>query len=252
MPRVGAVSTPRSRTFGQVAAAYAEHRPGYADAAVDWALAPVGGGRLLDLGAGTGKLTAALAGRGQVIAVEPDPAMLDELRRQLPGVDAMVGSAESIPVPDGSIDAVLIGQAWHWFDRERAEPELARVLRPGGVLAALWNVDDDAVDWVAGLHEAARRSNPVPGVPNAGIPPVFAEHPAFGPSERAGFPNPCDTTTEGLLATIGTHSWALVSEPPHRDAAMRRIRDYLDGRPETSSGAFVLPMTTEVLRALRR
>ncbi len=139
--------TSRARSFGAVAAAYAEHRPGYPAAALDWALAPVAGSAsgartLLDLGAGTGKLTTALLGRGAVIAVEPDPAMLAELRRRLPDVDAREGSAESIPLPTGSVDAVLVGQAWHWFDTGRALPELARVLRPGGVLAALWNADD--------------------------------------------------------------------------------------------------------------
>src|SRR5690348_6638971 len=117
------MSTSRARSFGSVAAAYAEHRPGYPAAALDWALAPAagsasgtGGRTLLDLGAGTGKLTAALLGRGAVIAVEPDPAMLAELRRRLPDVDAREGSAESIPLPTGSVDTVLVGQAWHWFD----------------------------------------------------------------------------------------------------------------------------------------
>src|SRR3954451_17341334 len=146
--------TSRARSFGAVAAAYAEHRPGYPAAALDWALAPIGGsgtGTLLDLGAGTGKLTTTLLGRGTVIAVEPDPAMLAELRRLLPDVDAREGSAESIPLRTGGVDAVLVGQAWHWFDTGRALPELARVLRPGGVLAALWNVDDHEVEWVAEL-----------------------------------------------------------------------------------------------------
>jgi SAM-dependent methyltransferase len=153
--------TSRARSFGAVAAAYAEHRPGYPAAALDWALAPIAASEprertLLDLGAGTGKLTTALLGRGTVIAVEPDPAMLAELRRRLPDVDAREGSAESIPLPTGSVDTVLVGQAWHWFDTGRALPELARVLRPGGVLAALWNADDHGVEWVAELHRAAR------------------------------------------------------------------------------------------------
>jgi SAM-dependent methyltransferase len=104
---------------------YAEHRPGYPAAALDWALAPIAGAgsrerTLLDLGAGTGKLTTALLGRGTVIAIEPDPAMLAELRRRLPDIDAREGSAESIPLPTGSVDTVLVGQAWHWFDTGRA------------------------------------------------------------------------------------------------------------------------------------
>jgi SAM-dependent methyltransferase len=249
--------TSRARSFGAVAAAYAEHRPGYPAAALDWALAPLAGSgsgerTLLDLGAGTGKLTSALLGRGTVIAVEPDPAMLTELRRRLPDVDALAGSAESIPLPAGSVDTVLVGQAWHWFDTGRALPELARVLRPGGVLAALWNADDHDVEWVAELHRAARAGRAVSGVENSGVPPVFAEHDAFAPGEFARFANPIRTGTEQLLATLATHSWALVSEPGDRDAAFARIRAYLAERPETSSGDFVLPMSTEVLRALRR
>src|SRR6202034_921579 len=112
--------------------------------------------RVLDLGAGTGKLTAVLLGLGaQVTAVEPDAAMLGELRRGLPAVRALPGSAERIPLPDASVDAVLCGQALHWFDLSRALPEIARVLVPGGALGGLWNSDDDRVPWVAGLQEAA-------------------------------------------------------------------------------------------------
>ncbi len=249
---------PRGRSFGAVATAYAEHRPGYPEAAVDWVLEPISGARhtrphrLLDLAAGTGKLTAALRGRGEVTAVEPDPAMLDELRRRFADVDSRRGSAESIPLPAASVDAVLVGQAWHWFDTDRALPELARVLRPGGVLAALWNADDVEVEWVAGFHRAGAEGRTVPGVDNNGVPPVFAEHAAFGSSESARFPNPVPTTAEGLLATVATHSWALLSDPAERDAVFARMRRYLAERPETSSGEFVLPMATEALRALRR
>src|SRR3954454_16576748 len=96
-------------SFGAAAAAYAEHRPDYAPAAVRWALERAPGPRVLDLGAGTGKLTATLLALGDVVAVEPDPAMLAELRRALPGVRAAPGSAEAIPLPDASIDAVLVG-----------------------------------------------------------------------------------------------------------------------------------------------
>ena len=140
-------------SFGAAAAAYAEHRPDYAQAAVRWALEPAPGPRVLDLGAGTGKLTATLVALGaDVVAVEPDPAMLAELRRALPAVRALPGSAEAIPLPDASVDAVLAGNAMHWFDMAVAGPEIARVLAPGGILAGLWNVMDDRVDWVAGLE----------------------------------------------------------------------------------------------------
>ena len=103
-----------------------------------WALERAPGRRVLDLGAGTGKLTGTLLTLGaEVVAVEPDPAMLGELRGALPAVRALSGSAETLPLPDESIDAVLAGNALHWFDMDVAGPEIARVLRPGGVLAGL-------------------------------------------------------------------------------------------------------------------
>src|SRR4051812_46064819 len=139
---------PESSSFGAAAVAYAEHRPDYARAAVRWACEPAPGPRVLDLGAGTGKLTATLVALGaEVVAVEPDPAMLTELRRALPGVRALAGSAEAVPLPDASVDAVLAGNAMHWFDMAVAGPEIARVLTPGGILAGLWNVMDDRTEW---------------------------------------------------------------------------------------------------------
>ncbi len=243
----------RAAAFGAVAAAYAEHRPGYPDEAVDRAL---GGpaAHVVDLAAGTGKLTEALLrrrGTAAVTAVEPDAAMLDELRARLPTVRALAGTAEAIPLPGASADAVVVGTAWHWFDPPRALAEIARVLRPGGVLAALWNDEDPTVDWVTGYHAEAVRGRPVgeepPGAGRDEIPP----HPAFGPVERWEVRHGVPTTVDGLLATLATHSWALVSEPADRDAAFARIRAYLSGRPETASGAFTLPLVTTVLRALR-
>src|SRR5580700_2343450 len=157
----------RASSFGAAAAQYAQYRPRYAEAAIRWCLAPVSDARpvrAVDLGAGTGILTGALARLGtDVIAVEPDQAMLAELRRQLPAVRAVEGSAEAIPLPDQSVDAVLCGQAMHWFDLDRALPEIARVLTPGGVLAGLWNVDDDRVGWVAELAEISKSARTLSG-----------------------------------------------------------------------------------------
>lgn len=242
----------RARSFGAAAAAYAEHRPGYPAAAIDWALAPVAGGtlRLLDLAAGTGKLTEALLARGTVTAVEPDPAMLAELRARFPGVDAREGSAESIPLPDSCVDAVLVGQAWHWFDADRTFAEVARVLRPGGVLAVLWNGDDAHVDWVRGLYEAGRWNSMAVRAPDE--EPSLPAHPAFAPDGFAQFSNPIPTTVDGLVASLRTHSWALIAEPADREATFDRIRAYLATRPETSSGEFDHPLVTDVVRTVRR
>ena len=127
-------SQQRSLSFGAEAAAYERGRPSYPPEAIDWLL-PTEARDVLDLGAGTGKLTTRLVERGlDVVAVDPIPEMLELLSNSLPDTPALLGTAEEIPLPDDSVDAVLVAQAWHWFDPERAVKEVARVLRPGGRL----------------------------------------------------------------------------------------------------------------------
>jgi SAM-dependent methyltransferase len=247
-------------SFGAAATAYAEHRPDYAPAAVRWALEPAPGPRVLDLGAGTGKLTAALATLGaDVTAVEPDPAMLAELHRALPAVRAVAGSAEAVPLPDASVDAVLAGNAMHWFDMNVAGPEIARVLAPGGILAGLWNVFDDRVDWVAGLKQVSGSAaiGPRDMFSSWRAQPAGAHFPdigsagRFGSPERAEFPHGQRRTAGSLVATLATKAGMLVMPEPERQAALGRIRAYLASRPETAHGEFTLPMLTGVLRARR-
>lgn len=251
-PRSAPIDAVRARTFGSAAAAYDEFRPGYPDAAVDRALAGTGS-RVLDLGAGTGKLTASLVERGlDVVVVEPDPQMLARLRERLPGVDAREGLAEQVPLPDGAVDAVVVGQAAHRFDPDRAGPEIARVLRPGGVLAGLWNADDHDVDWVRGAAEAAAAGQPVapnPRGPSTGA--VLPGEPWFTSGERTEVPWLLPRTTESFLANLRTHSWALTSELGRREAAIERVRAYLDRHPDTARGEFAVPMVTLVWRAHR-
>ena len=247
-------------SFGAAAAAYAEHRPDYAQAAVRWALELAPGPRVLDLGAGTGKLTATLVALGaEVIAVEPDSAMLTELRRALPAVRALPGSAEAIPLPDASVDAVLAGNALHWFDMNVAGPEIARVLAPGGILAGLWNVMDNRVDWVAGLERVSgsaaigardtlsswRAATADMHLPNTGL---VAQ---FGSPEQAEFPHGQRRTADSLVATIATRAGMLVMPEQEQGATLGRIRAFLASRPETARGEFTLPMLTGVLRVRR-
>ncbi|MFE9576985.1 class I SAM-dependent methyltransferase [Nocardia sp. NPDC006044] len=247
-------------SFGTAAAAYAEHRPDYAQAAVRWARAGAPGPRVLDLGAGTGKLTATLLDSGaEVVAVEPDSAMLAELRQALPGVRALGGSAESIPLPDASVDAVLAGNAMHWFDMDVAGPEIARVLAPGGVLAGLWNVMDDGVDWVAELARisgsAAIGPRDTPASWRAETAEMYLPKSGaaarFGSPEQAEFAHGQVRTADSLVATLATRAGMLVMPDRERGAALDRIRAFLAGRPETARGEFTLPMLTCVLRVRR-
>jgi SAM-dependent methyltransferase len=250
-------------SFGAAAAAYAEHRPGYAEAAVRWALEPVSARRplrVLDLAAGTGKLTETLVSLGaDVTAVEPDPGMLAELRRRLGSVRSMPGRAEEIPLPDGAADAVLAGQAMHWFDLDRAIPEIARVLTPGGVLAALWNVDDDRVGWVATLAQISKGQSNVTllrwrdRAARARQERLAAAGSGrFEPADVAEFENGQRRTADSLLASIATHSNLLVMEEPERARLLAEVRDFLLARPETGAGEFVFPMVTAVLRTTRK
>jgi SAM-dependent methyltransferase len=259
-------------SFGAAAGAYAEHRPDYAPAAVRWALEPAPGPRVLDLGAGTGKLTGTLVALGvnavdavdavgavDVVAVEPDPAMLTEMRRALPAVRALPGSAEAIPLPDASVDAVLAGNALHWFDMAVAGPEIARVLAPGGILAGLWNVMDDRVDWVAGLERVSGTAAVGPrdtlghwrAATAALHLPKTGGVARFGSPEQAEFPHGHRRTADSLVATIATRAGVLVMPQQEREATLDRIGAFLASRPETTSGEFTLPMLTGVLRVRR-
>jgi SAM-dependent methyltransferase len=248
----------QATSFGAAAGAYTRHRPDYAEAAVRWALAPADQvSRILDLGAGTGKLTAMLATLdADVFAVEPDPAMLTELHQFLPEVRALSGTAEAIPLPDGSVDAVLCGQSMHWFDMDRALPEIARVLVPGGVLAGLWNSNDDRVAWVAGLQAVIRDTASRPysywrtNAANARLGRM--ESHLFTPAEQAEFSHGQPRTAESLIATIATHARLLVLPEPERARLLAKFRAYLRSQPETSAGEFMLPIVTTGIRMTSR
>jgi ubiquinone/menaquinone biosynthesis C-methylase UbiE len=134
--------------FGAMAEEYERGRPGWPADAVSALLRRFGARTVLDLAAGTGKLTEVLASRAEVVAVEPVDGMRRVLEARLPGVRALTGTAEAIPLPDASVDAVFVAEAFHWFDPERAVAEIARVLRPRGGLAVMWNLaGDDGEPW---------------------------------------------------------------------------------------------------------
>lgn len=241
----------RARSFGSMAADYAAHRPNYPADGIRWALGgatrPVRS--VLDLAAGTGKLTEGLVPLGfAVTAVEPDDGMRAELSQRFPQVEALAGTAESIPLADGSVDAVLVGQAFHWFDHGRALDEIGRVLRPGGVVGLLWNGEDDSVAWVAGLMDVAGTSVSDTLPERFEMPP----HPLFAAAELAVFPHTHRRTVDSLAETMGTHSRMIVIPAAERAAVLERIRAYLSALPETAGGEFDVPLRTKVVHAGRR
>jgi SAM-dependent methyltransferase len=240
----------RASSFGATARAYAEHRPDYAPDAIVWVL---GAARrpvldVLDLAAGTGALTGGLVAAGvSVAAVEPDPEMLAQLRRRLPGVPTAVGRAEAIPLADDSVDAVLVGTAFHWFEREQALAEIRRVLRPGGALGLLYNLTDTGVPWVRELDRLARSSVSVPPSEEPQLPPTYT---GFEPAEMERFAHRQRRTAASLTATVGTHSHTLVIPPGERTEVLARVRAFLEGNAETASGEFDHPLVTLAVRTV--
>lgn len=141
------MTTSRATSFGGWAAEYDRWRPTYPDAAVDW-LVPVTGGHVAELGAGTGKLTTRLVERGlELDVVEPDGRMLGIIRERHPQLRTHEAGAANVPLDDRSVDAVVVADAWHWFPKEEAAGEIARLLRPGGWLGCVWNVPVLQHDW---------------------------------------------------------------------------------------------------------
>jgi SAM-dependent methyltransferase len=220
----------RARSFGALAEEYELRRPGYPDDAVDWLLPP--GARVVaDVGAGTGKLTASLLARGlEVIAVEPDPAMLGVLAARLPGADARQAGADELPLADGSVDAVVVGQAWHWFPHERAAAEVRRVLRPGGWLGLVWNQVWPQEPWqteVERLNATARgheldTQDELPEVVDVpGLPSAELEAALFSWTELLDAP--------ALVARLATYSHISLLDPADRAALLDAVAAVMAG-----------------------
>ena len=237
-------SRQRSLSFGAEAAAYERGRPSYPPEAIDWLL-PDGARRVLDLGAGTGKLTTRLAERGlDVVAVDPVPEMLELLTRSLPDTPALLGTAEEIPLPDDSVDAVLVAQAWHWFDPERAIQEVTRVLRPGGRLGLVWNNRDERLGWVKELgrvigHEADPFSQTVE------LPAPFTDV-ARHQVEWTSY-----LTPQALIDLVASRSYCITSPENVRTRTLEQVRRLLDTHPALAgANGLALPYVTVCVRAM--
>ncbi len=235
----------RAASFGQAADVYERSRPDYPAAAVDW-LVPDGAATVLDLGAGTGKLTRSLIERGlETIAVEPAEEMRATLAAALPEARALAGSAEAIPLPDLSVDAITVAQAWHWVDPERALPEAARVLRPGGTLGLIWNRRDERVPWVTRLSE-------VMGSGDAEL--ILMEEveigAPFGPTEtfETDWGRPMDLDL--LLDMIRSRSYFITADAARQAELLDGTRALVETDPDLGGGiSFDLPYRTHCFRA---
>jgi len=234
----------RRLSFGPIADAYDRYRPDYPAEAIAWLLgsSPL---RVLDVGAGTGKLTRALLAAGhEVVAVEPDAGMRAAFPAATPETEILEGSAEQLPVADGSFDAVTAGQAYHWFDRARALPELARVLRPGGPLAIAFNLRDVSEPWVAELARILRDPEADTEIDSFG--------PLFGKVERAIFKHAKLFDVPGLLGLVSSRSYTIVMPAEQREAMLAEV-EQLGRRVAAAerSGRLRLPYVTVCLRARR-
>lgn len=233
-------------SFGAVANAYDAARPSYPVEAVRWLL-PAGARHVVDLGAGTGKLTRQLdALRVGVTAVDPSSGMLEQLSRRSPHITAVIGAAEAIPLPDDCADAVLVAQAWHWVDPKAAVPELARILRPGGRIGLLWNSRDESLGWVAALGALMDRvggqHTPEVSVDDLGDP--------FEAFERLEVPWRHRTTAEGLIDLVASRSYVITATERDRGRLLDDVRKLIRSHPELSGRReFDLPYVTLCLRA---
>ena len=235
----------RAASFGTAAVQYERYRQGPPLAAVEWVLpAPVR--TIVDLGAGTGGLTRLLVGRAEeVVAVEPDDRMREVLVDSVPGVRAVAGRGESIPLPDASVDAVLASSSWHWMDTVPTLLEVGRVLVPGGTLAAMWSGPDPDAGLIAQAREllagagspgidSERRSELSASLGNQNALDQRLEIPPgvpFDQLEQTVFTWEVALNADELIGLLGTFSWVILMEDEARvrlfDTARRVLRDAL-------------------------
>ena len=242
----GDPATVRSaRSFGAAASVYHHSRPGYPTEAIEWLVGDAT--RVLDLGAGTGKLTEALVALDcDVIAVDPVEEMLEELEVAVPGVPRILGTAEDIPIEDRSVDAVVAGQAWHWFIPDRAIPEIARVLRPGGVLGLVWNSRDIRADWLqqAGeiMHERHDASATFESYVKIGPPFGAIEEHTVEWVERMSRPR--------FLDLVRSRSYFITATEAEQHATLAALETLLTTHPDIAGAdQLEVPYVTHCYRA---
>jgi ubiquinone/menaquinone biosynthesis C-methylase UbiE len=243
--------------FGRAAADYERGRPGYPSAAIDLLADELGiwpGSRVIDLAAGTGKLTRALVGRGwRLVAVEPVPGMRAQLSAAVPGVKVIEGTAEHLPLRKASVDTVLVAQAFHWFDVEAAAAEIARVLVPRGGLGVIRNVWDRSVGWVDEIQSliADRRADE-PSQTTSRWRQRLNQTRRFTPLADRVVSHVVRSDRAALLARVTSISFVAMLAPAEREQLLSDVSAILDRRRVGISGAsLATPYETHVSWARR-
>jgi SAM-dependent methyltransferase len=244
--------------FDRAAATYERGRAGYPRPAIEAILADARAGlgrTLLELGAGTGKLTSALTCSGaRVIALEPVAGMRKLLEETAPGAEAVDAVAEHIPLPAASVDAVIAAQAFHWFDPVAAPAEVARVLAPGGLVALIWNRRDDRVAWVAELTRILdARAGDVPRHAQGEWRRGFDGNPAFEPLELRSWPHHGRPGRDVILERVASVSFVATLAEEARGQLLAEVAALLDTHPDTRGrDGVTLPYVTELFTTRRR
>jgi SAM-dependent methyltransferase len=238
-----------------VADDYDRTRPGPPDEALDW-LVPPDCTVAVDVAAGTGLFSRALHRRVRlVVAVEPDDRMRTVLAANSPGVRAVEGRGEAIPVPDASADGVFVSSAWHWLDPDLAIPEIGRVLRNGGRLGVIWTGRDRRADWAAELNRTRRAQGAGPADaagsrPRRGHEVVLPENAPFENVASASFTFVRTMSVDDAVDWMGTYSGVITAPAEEQAAGRTRAREVLL-RHANEAGLIEIPMRSVCWRADR-
>ena len=248
----GAINQVAARGFERAGEEYERGRPGYPPEAIALLVQELGLGperTIVDLAAGTGKLTRALVGTGgRLIAIEPVAGMRAQLVAAVPQAKVLEGTAEAIPLPDDAADALLVAQAFHWFDTPRAAREIHRVLVPGGGLGVIWNEWDESVDWVGRMQEMVHAyAGDTPRAASTRWPEQLAASGLFGRLSQRALPHVVSGDLDALTARVSSVSYISALEDREREHFLQQVRALVATHPQTRDlDRLAMPYTTRV------